>query len=188
MPVGCQKPIVAVTSSSRVTKDYDAPSLARFPWRRSRVVWSFLYLAVRRSLELDPALLPAGGDHGDRAPGATPRACGAAPPASAAPPAAEGSCAARGVEPFAPSGALVGVPGAARNIAALAPAPGGSALDVPDHLQGTTSDTRGGAAAGRAARSREPTMGLSADPRRVAPSRLAGVGQFDRAGAARSRS
>src|SRR5512132_4234044 len=52
MPVGCQKPIVAVTSSSRVTKDYDAPSLARFPWRRSRVVWSFVYLAVRRSLEL----------------------------------------------------------------------------------------------------------------------------------------
>jgi hypothetical protein len=50
--VGCQKPIVAVTSSFRVTKDYDAPSLARFPWRRSLVVWSFVYLALRRSLEL----------------------------------------------------------------------------------------------------------------------------------------
>jgi len=50
--VGYQKPIVAVTSSFRVTKDYDAPSLARFPWPRSRVVWSFVYLALRRSLEL----------------------------------------------------------------------------------------------------------------------------------------
>jgi hypothetical protein len=36
--VGCQKLIVAVTSSSRLTRDYDAPSLARFPWRR--FVWS----------------------------------------------------------------------------------------------------------------------------------------------------
>jgi putative transposase len=50
--VGCQKQIVAVTSSFRVTRDYDAPWLARVPWRRSRVVWSFVYLAVRRSLEL----------------------------------------------------------------------------------------------------------------------------------------
>jgi putative transposase len=50
--VGCQKQIVAVTSSFRVTRDYDAPWLARVPWRRSRVVWSFVYLAVRRNLEL----------------------------------------------------------------------------------------------------------------------------------------
>jgi hypothetical protein len=49
---GVPKPVVAVTSSFRVTKDYDAPSLVRFPWRRSRVVWSFVYLALRRSLEL----------------------------------------------------------------------------------------------------------------------------------------
>jgi hypothetical protein len=50
--VGCQKSIVAVTSSSRLTKVYDAPSLARFPWRRSGVVWSFVHLALRRALEL----------------------------------------------------------------------------------------------------------------------------------------
>jgi putative transposase len=50
--VGCQKQIVAVTSSFRVTRDYDAPSLTRFPSRRPRVVWSFGYLALRRSLEL----------------------------------------------------------------------------------------------------------------------------------------
>jgi hypothetical protein len=50
--VGCQKSIVAVTSSYCLTKDYDAPSLARLRQRRSRVVWSFVYLALRRSLEL----------------------------------------------------------------------------------------------------------------------------------------
>jgi hypothetical protein len=35
-----------------LTKVYDAPSLARFPWRRSGVVWSFVHLALRRALEL----------------------------------------------------------------------------------------------------------------------------------------
>jgi hypothetical protein len=43
---------MAVTSSYRLTKDYDAPSLARPRRRRSRVVWSFVYLALRRVLEL----------------------------------------------------------------------------------------------------------------------------------------
>jgi putative transposase len=41
-----------VTSRYRSTKDYDAPSLARLCRWRSRVVWSFVYLALRRSLEL----------------------------------------------------------------------------------------------------------------------------------------
>jgi hypothetical protein len=50
--VGCQKSIVAVTSKYCSTKDYDAPSLARLRRWRSRVVWSFVYLALRRSLEL----------------------------------------------------------------------------------------------------------------------------------------
>jgi PPOX class probable F420-dependent enzyme len=36
--VGCQKSVGAVTSSFRLTEGYDAPSLARLPWRRS--VWS----------------------------------------------------------------------------------------------------------------------------------------------------
>jgi hypothetical protein len=44
--------IMAVTGMYRLTKDYDAPPLARFPWRRSRVVWSFVYLVLRRALEL----------------------------------------------------------------------------------------------------------------------------------------
>jgi putative transposase len=50
--VGCQKSIVAVTSKYCSTKDYDAPSLAHLRRWRSRVVWSFVYLALRRSLEL----------------------------------------------------------------------------------------------------------------------------------------
>jgi hypothetical protein len=50
--VGCQKSIGTVTSSFRFTEGYDAPSLAYLRRRRSRVVWSFLYLALRRSLEL----------------------------------------------------------------------------------------------------------------------------------------
>jgi hypothetical protein len=49
---GCQKSIVDATGRYRVTRDYDAPWLARFPWRRSGVVCSFVYLALRRSLEL----------------------------------------------------------------------------------------------------------------------------------------
>jgi putative transposase len=41
-----------VNSSSRLTKGYDASSLAYLRRRWSRVVWSFVYLALRRSLEL----------------------------------------------------------------------------------------------------------------------------------------
>jgi transposase InsO family protein len=52
VPVGCQKSIGTVTSSFRLTKGYDAFSLAYLRRRRSRVVWSFVYLALRRSLEL----------------------------------------------------------------------------------------------------------------------------------------
>jgi putative transposase len=52
MGVGCQKSIGTVTSSFRLTKGYDAFSLAYLRRRRSRVVWSFVYLALRRSLEL----------------------------------------------------------------------------------------------------------------------------------------
>jgi putative transposase len=50
--VGCQKSIGTVTSSLRLTKGYDAASLAYLRRRGSRVVWSFVYLALRRSLEL----------------------------------------------------------------------------------------------------------------------------------------
>lgn len=49
--VGYQKSIVAVISRYRSTKDYDASPLAPCRWR-SRVVWSFVYLTLRRALEL----------------------------------------------------------------------------------------------------------------------------------------
>ncbi len=62
------------------------------------VVWSFVYLALRRSLD--------------------------------------------GAEPSAPTGGLVGVSGAARDAAALAPAHGGPSLDVPVDSQGTASGLR----------------------------------------------
>src|SRR5213078_1471997 len=112
-------------------------------------------------------------------PGAAPRACCAAPPASTAPLAAHRPCAACGVEPSAPTGALVGVPGAARDAAALAPTPRGPALDLPHHLPWTACDIRRGAAACRAACSRESAVGLPADPRRVTAPWRSGVGQLD---------
>ena len=43
---------MAVTSRCRLTKGYDASLLACLRRRRFRVVWSFVYLALRRSLEL----------------------------------------------------------------------------------------------------------------------------------------
>src|SRR4029453_10587239 len=78
----------------------------------------------------DPALLPVGGGQGDRDPGATSRAGGASPPASPAPAAARRPRAARGAQPAAPTRPLVGVPGAARDPAALAPAHGPPTLDL----------------------------------------------------------
>jgi hypothetical protein len=70
--------------------------------------------------------------------------------------------AARGAEPAAPAGALGGIPGPASDAAALAPPPGPSALDLPDHLHRPTADLRRGAAAGRAACPRESMVGLPA--------------------------
>src|SRR5215218_2904293 len=134
------------------------------------------------------ALLPVGAGQGDRDPGVTPRACGATPPASTTPPAAHRPCAARGAEPPAPTGALVGVSCAARDPAALAPAHGGPALDLPHHLQRTACDIRRGAAADRAACSRESAVGLPADPRRALAARVSGVGQLDPEDSARPRS
>jgi putative transposase len=49
--VGCQKSIGTVTSSFCLTKGYDASSFVYLRRRRSRVVWSFVYLVLRRSLE-----------------------------------------------------------------------------------------------------------------------------------------
>src|SRR6266498_3256903 len=49
---GCQKSIVSVTSRYRLTKGYDPSPVACLRRRRSRVVWSFAYLALRRALEL----------------------------------------------------------------------------------------------------------------------------------------
>jgi hypothetical protein len=63
------------------------------------------------------------------------------------------------VEPFASTGAMAGVPCSAGDAATLAPAHGAPALDLPDHLLWTTSGTREGPAAGRAARPRESAVG-----------------------------
>lgn len=43
---------MAVTSRYRLMTSYDPPSLARFRRWRSRVIRSFVYLALRRALEL----------------------------------------------------------------------------------------------------------------------------------------
>ena len=50
--MGCQKSVVAMTSGYRSTKNYDSSPLVRLREWRSRVVWSFVYLALRRALEL----------------------------------------------------------------------------------------------------------------------------------------
>ncbi|MDF2739818.1 MAG: Integrase catalytic region [Actinomycetia bacterium] len=51
-PVGCQKSIMALTSRYGLVKDYDPSSLLAFaPWRWV-VVWSFVYLALRRTFAL----------------------------------------------------------------------------------------------------------------------------------------
>jgi hypothetical protein len=62
-----------------------------------------------------------------------------------------------------------------------APAHGRPALDIPDHSQRTTSDIRRGATVGRAACPRESTVGLPAHPRRVAAPWRPGIGQLDQA-------
>jgi hypothetical protein len=139
-------------------------------------------------LRAGPALLPLGRGQGSRDSGVAPRACGAAPPASTAPPAANGPCAARGAQPGAPTGALVGVSGAARDAAALAPAHGPPTLDLPGRPQGTASAPRRHPAAHRPACPREPQVGLPADPGRAVTPWRSGVGQLDPAGAARSPS
>src|SRR5215218_10523418 len=100
----------------------------------------------------------------DRDPGITPGARGAAPPISTAPPAAHRPCAARGAEPAAPTGTMVDLPGATRDSAALAPAYGPLALDLPENLHRPTADLRRGAADHRPARPRESTVGLPTHP------------------------
>jgi hypothetical protein len=139
------------------------------------VVWSFVYLALRRVLEL-VLLCFRSADAKEIEILVLGHQLAATPPASTAPPAAQGSCAARCAEPFASTGAMVGVPGAARDAAALAPAPGGPALDLPDHPQRTACGTRGGVAAGRAACPRQSAVGLPADPRRAVAPWRSGVG------------
>ncbi len=107
----------------------------------------------------DLALLLVGRGQGDRDSGIAPRACGAAPSASTAPPTAHGPRIACGAEPSAPAGALVDLPGTPRHPAALAPAHGGPALDLPVHIQGPASSLRRGTAVGRPAARENPRWG-----------------------------
>jgi hypothetical protein len=55
--VGCQKPLMALTSRYGVARDYDQSSPAAFALWRWVVVWSLVYLALRHSLDLDFAPL-----------------------------------------------------------------------------------------------------------------------------------
>jgi hypothetical protein len=64
---------------------------------------------------------------------------------------------------------------------------GPAALDLPDHLHRPAADLRSRAAAGRAPCPREPAVGLPAYPRRAVAPWRSGVGQFDPASAARPR-
>ena len=163
--------------------------LACLPSPRGDGLWSGRLSTWRCAVPLsDPALLPVGGGQGGRDPGAAPRACAAAPPAPAASPAIHRPCAAGGAEPGAPTGALVGVPGTARDAAALASAHGPPGLDLPDHLRRPTADLRADPATGHSPCPREPAVGLAAHPRRDPAVWRSGVGQLDPAGAARSRS
>src|SRR6266540_5523498 len=107
----------------------------------------------------DLALLLVGRGQGDRDSGIAPRACGAAPSASTAPPTAHGPRIACSAEPSAPAGALVDLPGTPRHPAALAPAHGGPALDLPVHIQGPASSLRRGTAVGRPAARENPRWG-----------------------------
>jgi hypothetical protein len=89
IPVGCQKSMGPVTSGSGLASGYDASSLARLPLRGARGLVIRLPGVGPRPWA-DRALLSVGRGQGDPDPGAAPRACCAASPASAATAAIQG--------------------------------------------------------------------------------------------------
>ena len=102
------------------------------------MVWSFVYLALRRSLEL--ILLCSRSAEAKEIEIVVLRHELAVlrrqhPRARLQP----RPSAARGAQPAAATAALVGVPGAARDAAAMAPVPGPPALDLPERPHGTAS-------------------------------------------------
>jgi hypothetical protein len=107
----------------------------------------------------DHALLPIDCGQGGRDPGAASRTRHPASPASAAPAAAQGSRPAGSVEPSAPSGPLVGVPGQARYAARLASAHGAPPMDLCLGTQRTATGSRPGAAVDGATRPGDPRWG-----------------------------
>jgi Integrase core domain len=93
-----------VTSFYRLPGGYDAPSLAGLRRRRSRVVWSFVYLALRRAFELTLLCFRSEAKEIEILVSRHELAvlCRQHP----RPTCSQRPCASRGVEPSAPSGAV----------------------------------------------------------------------------------
>jgi hypothetical protein len=104
-------------------------------------------------------------------PRAPPRAGDPAPAAAASAVSTHGSGNPRGVRAGAAAERLGGSVGASGDAAALAPAAGQAALDVPAPTPGTAAARFSGPGAGSSARTREPGLGLPADRRRAAKPR-----------------
>jgi putative transposase len=186
-PWGCQKWVGAVTSRSCLTEGYDALVACSPSSAEVYVVWPFVDLALRRSLEL--ILLCCRSAEAKeieilvlRHELAVPRRQHSRP----------------GLQPT--DRALLAalsrlLPRVRWSIFLVRPetllrwhrrmvAP---ALDLPVHIQGPTSSLRRGTADGRPACSRASAVGLPTDPRRAIAPRLAGVGQLDPEDSARPR-
>ena len=114
------------------------------------MVWSFVYLALRRLGGTSRSLLPIPGRQGSRDLGAAPRARDSAPPPAETAAPGEGPGSPRRAEPDAAAGALVGLSGDTGHAAQLAPADGRPALDLSARRTGPAAPSAGGAGGDRA--------------------------------------
>jgi putative transposase len=162
---------------------YGAPSRAVVPLE-VRMVWSFVYLALRRLLELmvlcwrstdakEVEILVLGHQlailrrqqRAASTPAQRPRAAG-------------------GAQPPAAQAAMVDLGGRTRDAAWMAPARGAPALDLSSAGAGPAIGSPAGADRDRAAGHREPTLGRPAHPRGAAGPWLPGLGELHRQGPA----
>ncbi len=184
--MGCQKSVGVVTSRSRLTEGYDAWSLARLRWRRP--VWSGRLSTWQCVAAWSRSCSAAGRHRPSRSRSwccATSLRCCAASIHGLLCSLPTTRCLRRcAVCSHGCAGRACWSP---RDPAALAPADGGPALDLPVHSQALTCCLRPGAAAGRQACPRESAVGLPAHPRRAVAPWLAGVGQLDPHDCARPR-